>query len=83
MKGNIWLLSVLILGLSAIGGVFIFFSDAVREYYFKSFKEGINKTGYLATWIAKYPNLWFFKAFGFLIWIFVALIIILVFWKRQ
>lgn len=83
MKGNIWVLSAIIAVLFSIGFVFIFNSNAVRSYYFKSFKQGVDRTGLLISWIDKYPNLWFFKAFGFLIWLFVILLIVLVFWKRQ
>jgi hypothetical protein len=83
MKGNIWVLSIIIAGLFLIGFVFIFCSNIVRDYYFKSFKQGVDKVGLLTSWIDKYPNLWFFKAFGLLIWLFIILIIVLVVWKRR
>ena len=83
MKGNIWILLIIIAGLLLVGFVFIFYSDAVRDYYFKSFKQGVDKVGFLASWVDKYPSLWFFKAFGVATWLFVFLIIVLIFWRRQ
>lgn len=83
MKGNLWVIFFIVVLLLSIGFLFIFYSDMVRNYYFKNFNQGVDKVGFFASWLDKYPNPWFFKVFGFLIWIFAIAIIFLIFGKRR
>ena len=82
MKGNIWVIYIMLLMLFSTGFIFVFYSKKVRNYYFKSFKRGIETTDMFTYWIDKYPKAWFFKLFGFASFAFGIAIIFIVFWKR-
>lgn len=75
MKGNIWVISFVVLILLLIGFVFVFYTNKVRQYYYSYYKEGIKKTGLLTTWIDKYPGEWFFRLFGIISILFAILLI--------
>lgn len=67
----------------AIGIWFTFYSTKAREYYFKIYKDGIEKSGFLTSWIDKYPNPWFFKLFGILFLIVSAILSAILIKKLQ
>ena len=81
MKGNIWAISIVVLILFSIGTTFVFNGNNVREYFFKSYKEGVEFTGVNYPPIDKYPKAWFFRLFGFIAYAFALALIYSVFWK--
>jgi len=82
LKGNIWVASIVVLILFAIGFILVFFANSVRDFYFKNFKRGIETTGLLASWIDKYPEPWFFRIFGLISFAF-GIAIIMIIWGRS
>lgn len=83
MKGNSWVIYATIALLFFIGFVFVFFSNKIREYYFEFYKQGIERTGFLTSWIDKYPNGWFFKFLGIIFIFFAIAITYIVFLKKS
>jgi hypothetical protein len=83
MKNSYLGISLIIMMLFSLGFIFIFYSDAVRSYFFESFKQGIERVGIFASWLDKYPSPLLFRIFGFLIWSFTFVIIFFVISKHQ
>ena len=83
MRGNIWLICLIIVILVSVGLTFVSFSNQIREYYFRMYKQGIERTGFLTSWADKYPNPWAFKLFGLILILFASLIIATVFLKKE
>ena len=81
MKGNIWIASIPVLILFSVGFTLVFYSKAVRDFYFKSFKEGLENYG-MTIWKDKYPEAWFFRVFGIIAFIFGILLLASI-WKRS
>lgn len=77
MEGSIFILAIAILFFLFMGVKFTFFTEQVREYYFKMYRNGIEKYGFLTAWIDKYPNVWFFRLFGVLYLLVVILLVII------
>jgi hypothetical protein len=49
-----------------LGLVSIFYSDGVREYFFRNYQQGVEKFGSIGSYTGgKYPGPWFFRLLGF------------------
>lgn len=83
MKGNFFVHIVGILFFLVVGILFTFFAKQVREHYFKIYKEGIEKTGLLTSWIDKYPNGLVFRITGIIAIIISILLIVILIRKLQ
>lgn len=83
MKANFFIHIIGILFFLFVGILFTFFAKQVREYYFKMYKESSEKSGFLTSWIDKYPKDQFFRISGIIALIISILLIIVLVEKLQ
>ena len=64
MKANILIVFVAACFFLAAGIHLTFFTSQAHRAYSRMFRNGIENTGILLSWLDKYPGNWFIRLFG-------------------
>jgi hypothetical protein len=61
---NLVILWMVVIFMILAGICSIIFAKGIREFYFKSYRSGIERIGFLTSWIDRYPGPWMFRLWG-------------------